>query len=738
MRTALVGFVVLVILALLVVWNLGRGLWGRFDSEVLTPTGHSRTARSVADSQFSQKAAAIAVGAPLAHRQILFGDLHAHTTISFDAFMLNMPLLGGAGASPPADACDFARHCAALDFWSINDHAANITEADWKNTIESIRQCDERAGDPQNPDLVSFLGWEWTQMGPTPDTHYGHKNIVLEYTDDARIPTRPIAASAGGLASNPPPVLARGVLALSDQRFRDLAARWTALSEVEVCADDPVRDLPASCREIAPTPVELFQKLDDWGYESIVIPHGTAWGVYTPPRASWDKQLEGAMHDSKRQSLIEIYSGHGDSELYRNWRTVDLDASGEAVCPTPSSNYLPACWRAGQIIEQRCLEEGEAQEECGARAEVTRANAARAGVYPHVIVPGVTGSEMGVSGQCLDCDQPAFNYRPANSAQYIAALGNFDEKSGEPRRVRMGFIASSDIHSARPGTGYKERRQLSESPPRVRPEGGSIVGSFLTGEPEPPSSTPRTFEEAKKKLSGLQLVESERVRSYLYTGGLVAVHAEGRHREAVWEALQRKEVYGTSGPRILLWFDFLGEGKPRHMGSEVVTRDAPVFRVRAVGSYEQEDGCPDDTIQALGAERVAALCGGECYRPTDERRKITHIDVVRIRPQLRPNEDVSKLIDDPWARFVCPKNSDGCVATFVDPEFETLGRDSVYYARAFEEPTPTVNGQQPQCTKEGAEGCSEVALCSDTGSCLSEYAHRAWSSPIYVDFQAMP
>ena len=159
----------------------------------------------------------------MAHRQILFGDLHAHTTISFDAFMLNMPLHGGAGASPPADACDFARHCAALDFWSINDHAANITEADWKNTIESIRQCDERAGDPRNPDLVSFLGWEWTQMGPTPDTHYGHKNVVLEYTDDARIPTRPIAASAGGLASNPPPVLAGGVLALSDQRFRDLA-----------------------------------------------------------------------------------------------------------------------------------------------------------------------------------------------------------------------------------------------------------------------------------------------------------------------------------------------------------------------------------------------------------------------------------------------------------------------------------------------------------------------------------
>jgi hypothetical protein len=345
---------------------------------------------------------------------------------------------------------------------------------------------------------------------------------------------------------------------------------------------------------------------------------------------------------------------------------------------------------------------------------------------------------MATAGQCLDCDQPSFNYRPASSAQYIAAIGNFDEASGKPRRFRMGFMASSDIHSARPGTGYKELRELSESPPRARPADGSIVASFLTGDPEEPASRSRSFEEARQKLSGLQLVESERVRSYLYSGGLVAVHAEGRHREAIWDALQRREVYGTSGPRILLWFDLLGEGDPQHMGSEVATRDAPVFRVRAVGSYEQAEGCPDSTVRALGAERTAILCGGECYRPTDQRRRITHLDVVRIRPQTHPDEDVSKLIDDPWQRFECPYAPGGCVATFVDPEFPELGRDTVYYARAFEVPTPTVNGEQPRCTEEGAAGCSEAALCRDTGDCLSEYAHRAWSSPIYVDYTRQP
>ena len=738
MRTLLIIVVSIGFAAVLVLWSLGHGAFGRFDSEILSPVTAPRPSAAVEAGVARQRATAAAIGAGLeadrGQRQILFGDLHAHPTISFDAFMLNLPVLGGQGAAPPADACDFARHCAALDFWSINDHAENITARDWQNTIEAVRQCNQRAGDPANPDLVSFLGWEWTQAGNTPETHYGHKNIVLKHTDDARIPTRPIAASAGGTASNPPGSFARGRLALSGARFRDLAARWTALSEIDVCEDANVRDLPRDCREIAATPVELFRKLDEWGHDSIVIPHGTTWGIYTPPLSSWDKQLEGALHDPERQTLIEMYSGHGDSEVYRDWRSLAVDDLGELSCPEPRPDYLPMCWRAGQIIEARCLAEGESGDECAARAELARANAARAGVSPQATVPGVEGRELIDAGQCRDCDQPAFNYRPANSAQYIAAIGNFDTDLERPRRFRFGFIASSDIHSARPGTGYKEIRKLSESPPREPREASSIVASFSRGAPEPPLSRSRSYEEAAAQLSGLQLYETERVRSYLYTGGLVAVHAAGRSREAIWDAFERREVYGTSGPRILLWFDLLGERGARPMGSQTEMRDAPVFRVRAVGSFEPAAGCPQSTLDALGAERTASLCVNECYWPTDRRRPITHIEIVRIRPQTHPDEDVAELIDDPWQRFECPGDPSGCVATFVDPEFPRLGRDTVYYARAFEVSSPTVNGKPPPCKLESNGECKEVELCSDDGACLSDSPQRAWSSPIYVDY----
>jgi hypothetical protein len=299
----------------------------------------------------------------------------------------------------------------------------------------------------------------------------------------------------------------------------------------------------------------------------------------------------------------------------------------------------------------------------------------------------------------------------------------------------MGFIGSSDIHTARPGTGYKELRALSETRDLRRPTDGGIIASFMSGTPEDPASRSRTYADATEVLSGLQLYESERVRSFLYTGGLIAAHANGRDRESIWSSMQRKEVYGTSGPRILLWFDMLVDRGSQPMGSEVETRDAPIFRVRAVGSFEQAPGCPESVHTALGEERLAQLCAGECYQPTDVRRQISRIELIRIRPQTSPDENVASLIQDPWQSFECPTDPSGCVATFVDPEFSEAQRDTVYYARVIEEPSPTVNGGDPMnCTRDENGRCLEEDMCREGDDCTRDHSQRAWSSPIYVDY----
>jgi hypothetical protein len=647
-----------------------------------------------------------------------------------------------------ADACDYARFCSALDFWSINDHAEASTPGRWGETVGAIRQCNAIAGDPANPDVVAFLGWEWSQVGLTPQDHWGHKNVLLRGLADGEIPTRPIGAA--GLATDGlrsavgsiPPLL--GLLDLPNrQRYFNFVEFMKEVREVPACpaGADP-RELGPDCYESAATPRELFAKLDAWGVESMVIPHGNTWGFYSPPGTTLDKQLSPEQNDPERQFLFEIMSGHGNSEEWRDFEAVRFDAAGRASCPEPTPDYLPSCWRAGEIIEKRCLDAGTDAAECAQRAAEARQNYAELGVGGHLTVSGEEAEDWLDAGQCRDCFLPSFNYRPGGSAQYALALSHFG--SGAPERFRWGFIASSDNHRARPGTGFKEWDRL-ESTEGSGPR-DETWRRRLAGEAEEPEPRSRHMQPEDIDLSrAFSLMERERQTSFFMTGGLAAVHADGRSRDSVWDALSRKEVYGTSGDRILLWFHLLNAEGPDGlamsvpMGGEASLDRAPRFEVRAVGAFEQKPGCPEHVEAGLGPERLAALCQGECFHPAEERKLVTRIEVVRIRPQVRPGEPVAQLVEDPWRVFPCEPSPSGCVVQFEDPDFVTVGRDSVYYVRAVEEPSPAVNGGQLRCRRDETGRCLEVRPChgdyrtAPDDDCLEMIEERAWSSPIYVD-----
>src|ERR1043166_8157865 len=238
----------------------------------------------------------------------------------------------------------------------------------------------------------------------------------------------------------------------------------------------------------------------------------------------------------------------------------------------------------------------------------------------------------------------------------------------------------------------------------------------------------------------MQIAESERQQSYFYTGGLVAVHTEGRTRDQIWQALKRREVYGTSGEHTLLWFDALGaNGEVAPMGSEVTVDGVPHFRVRAVGDFEQKPGCPEHSVNALTPEKIEHICRGECYNPSDKRKLIDRIEVIRILPQNAPGEDVKDLIQDPWLKFNCSGDPNGCQEEFTDTDPVRNAREAIYYVRAIEKAVPTINAGGLRCEYNDKHECVSVKPCYGdlrTGlgdDCKAPAEQRAWSSPIYVE-----
>ena len=749
MKRIVVGVVVLLLLAGLYVGGMALRLYGSH-RKAGEPTSSPIPPELVASrARDQQRGAAGLSSSPT--RQILFGDLHVHTTFSTDAFVRSLPMMGGEGAHPVADACDFARFCSALDFWSINDHAEASTPQRWQETIDSIRQCNAIGSDDRNPDVTAFLGWEWSQVGRRPEDHYGHKNVVLRGLGDDEIPARPIGA--GGLATD----ALRGAAAVfpalmplldlpNRQPYYDFIRFMQEIQEVPRCEEGvDTRELPDDCYESAAEPGELFEKLAQWGFDSIVIPHGNTWGFYSPPAITLDKQLTAAQNDPSRQMLFEIMSGHGSSEEYRDWRAARVGADGEPYCPEPTPDYLPSCWRAGEIIEARCLAEDESASECAARAAEARLNYVLGGAGGHLSVPGAEAADWLDSGQCRDCFLPSFNYRPGGSAQYALAISNADDPD-EPKRFRFGFIASSDNHTARPGTGFKEFGR------RVNTEATGAVDEAwrrrMFASTAAPEARSQALVEEEVVQRGLRALEGERQAAFFMTGGLAAAHSDGRDRDSIWAAFLRKEVYGTSGPRILLWFNLLnaerpdGRFGPVTMGGETRMARAPRFEVRAVGSFEQKPGCPDYSVRALDAEELSYICANECYNPSDQRRLISRIEVVRVRPQRTPGESVAPLIEDPWRVIECAPSQAGCAVQFEDPDFVAGARDTAYYVRAVEQPGLAVNAGNLRCRAEGDDPCAEVDICYGDyrtprdDDCLAPSEERAWSSPIFVDHPA--
>jgi hypothetical protein len=209
-------------------------------------------------------------------RQILFGDLHVHTTFSADAFMRSLPLMHGEGAHPPADACDYARFCSGLDFFALTDHAEIADAASTgASRSESVRQCNAVAAGWHGARRGGVHGFEWTQVGrDAGGALRAQERDLPRAPTTASCPTRPIAAAAGcdaaGVLARPGidrwawrcrcPCASSGAPALPRPRrvssSEEVAGRCRELCPPGVDA----RGCRPTCRETAATPAELLRQ----------------------------------------------------------------------------------------------------------------------------------------------------------------------------------------------------------------------------------------------------------------------------------------------------------------------------------------------------------------------------------------------------------------------------------------------------------------------------------------------
>ncbi len=270
---------------------------------------------------------------------------------------------------------------------------------------------------------------------------------------------------------------------------------------------------------------------------------------------------------------------------------------------------------------------------------------------------------------------------------------------------RLGIVASSDGHDATPGAVAEDRYQ----------------GHWGTKD-----------DEVAERLAS----SGGRHRAIANNpGGLTAVWAVENSRDALFEALRRREVYGTSGPRIEVrffgGFDYpedlcddpqaipraYARGTPMggRLAPPVTTPPrppaAPRFFVRA-----RRDAEPGGLGTRL--ERIQ-IVKSEVHRKGDRRTRV--FDVAGA--PAADGADLERC--QPLAA-----GSDALCTVWSDPDFDPAAAAS-YYARVLE--VPSCRWSHRQCLAlaphERPRGCSDP----DVPRSIRE---RAWTSPIVVRPQA--
>ncbi|MDY6941473.1 MAG: DUF3604 domain-containing protein [Pseudomonadota bacterium] len=548
---------------------------------------------------------------------LYFGDLHVHTSFSWDAWQRGLRL-------EPADAYRFARGEAVmlgersvqlsrpLDFAAVTDHSEFLGET-------------QICGDPRS----SAYGSPYCRIFRHPTI--GVVGVALSALP---IPFRPPACFTDGRACRDASQdtwirtqqAAEDYYDRTDCRFTTFVGyEYTAatygqtLHRNVLFRNDQVPAAPTSYFE-APKPNQLWKRLKNecidagTGCEVIAIPHnsnqsgGGMFGATGRFLLRDERAYEDAKLRSEIERLMEIYQTKGASECN------DLFSADE-LC---KFELLPI---------KPCRKDGE-----------------------------------GLGIVCAD--------RMDYVREVLAAgLVEFERLGVNP--YELGVIASTDTHNATPGL-------VEES---------EFIGH--------------------KRLE--QIDPLERLQTpYFGSGGLAAVWSVENSRDALFEALYRRETYATSGPRI---------------------------PVRFFGGWDFGSSACEDSDMIENAYESGVPMGGrlpetsavETAQPkflvwaTQDQTPLERVQIVKVWPD-EDRERRESVIDVAVAVDEASGQAELC-AVWEDSEFDP-SRPAAYYARVLQIPTP--RWSDIACDELGDEEVKPL-ICA----ARFEGRERAWTSAIW-------
>jgi len=309
------------------------------------------------------------------------------------------------------------------------------------------------------------------------------------------------------------------------------------------------------------------------------------------------------------------------------------------------------------------------------------------------------------------------------------------EGTGSGAQAAKGCISRLDYARYVLIEGLREGERIDVNPYKIGFIGGTDTHFGTPGNTEE-TERPATFQSGP--LDVLRVEGRRRATVFQSPGGLAGLWAEENTRDALFDAMKRREAFATSGPRIAPRF-FGGWDLPEDLCQRPAKHRVSVGYARGVpmgGELSTQAG-GEGRPQRKGPPAFAAWAHRDLGRADGGEGLLQRIQIVKgwVGDDGSFHQAVFDAAGDPEnGAGVDPQTcepvgpgADQLCAVWRDPHFDP-GRASVYYARIIE--NPSCRWSTRRClalpAAERPDGCNAPGI-------PKTIQERAWTSPIWVE-----